>query len=525
MKILQFVSPFIKVTCIFFLFLTLLFIPSCKNPGVFDKKDTIFLPLYRKNISLNPLQAYDSESAKIIKFLFEPLLDVNEGGEIIPNIIQQWNCSPDGLIWTFKVNRNVMWSDGEYLKTNDIIATLNYLRDREKSPFFSEKLRTVNKIQRDDEYSFSVFLNEPYSPFPVMLTSVYPVSEQSIIKNSKQPSGCGNYILKKFTDKAIYLSRNEHYRKNPGHIKNICFRIYVNQESVWHDFLSGQIDLMDNISVEQYTEIKNRDFVCYNYPGQSFTVMGFNFKSELFRDRRVREAISYSIGRNIIVAHLLRGLGSISTGPVNPFMTDWYNRNVKRYPFSLKKSETLMNEAGWHRGKNGFLEKDGKIFYFKLATNKGDRLRERVVTIIQQNLLETGIAVDTVFMEKNEFINELCSGSHDTWCIDMAGEGTDPENLTFYFHSSIGPDRGNYGSYSNKEIDKLLFLGRRESDKKKRKEIYYKVQSIIAEDLPAVYLYSINKLVASNRRIGIPEETERRYFDFYRDFCKWKIKE
>ncbi len=517
-----------KVSFVFFLliFLTLLFIPSCNNSDVFDKKNTIFLPLYRKNISLNPLQAYDSESVKVIRFLFEPLLEVNSHGEVIPNIIQHWTCSSDGLIWTFTINRQVLMSDGECIKINDIIATLNYLRDTEKSPFFSEQLRSVNKIQRADEYSFHVFMNEPYSPFPVILTSVYPVSEQSIVKNLKNPSGCGPYILKNFNDKAIYLSRNEHYRKNSVHIKNICFRIYVNEEAPWHDFLSGQIDLMDNISVEQYTEIKDRDFVCYNYPGQSITVMGFNFKSELFRDRRVREAISYSIGRDIIIAHLLRGMGSISTGPVNPFMTDWYNRDVKKYPFSQKKSEGLMKEAGWHRGKNGFLEKDGKIFYFKLATNKGDRLRERVVTIIQQNLLQTGIAVDTVFMKKNEFINAICSGSLDSWCIDLTGEGMDPDNLSYhYFHSSIGADRGNYGSYSNKEIDKLLFLGRREFDKKKRKEIYYKVQSIIAEDLPAVYLYSLNKLVASNRRIEIPEETDGRYFDFYFDFYKWKIKE
>ncbi|MEQ8187187.1 MAG: ABC transporter substrate-binding protein [Candidatus Eremiobacterota bacterium] len=525
MKILQFVSPFIKVTCIIFIFLTLLFIPSCKNPEAFDKKDTIFLPLYRKNISLNPLQAYDSESAKVIKFLFEPLLDVNEKGEIIPNIIQQWNYSPDGLIWTFKVNRDVMWSDGEYLKTDDIIATLNYLRDPEKSPFFSEKLRPVNKFQRDDEYSFSVFLNEPYSPFPVILNSVYPVPEGSILKNSKTPSGCGPYILKNSSDKTIYLSRNVHYRKNPGHIKNICFRIYEQEESALSDFLSDRIDLLDNMSVEQYTEIKDRDFVCFNYPEQSFTVMGFNFKSEIFRDRRIREAISYSIDRDIIVRYLLRRMGHISTGPVNPFMSDWYNRDVKTYPFNLKKAETLLKEAGWYKGESGFLEKNGKIFYFKLATNRGDRLRERVVTVIQQNLLQTGIAVDTVFMEKNEFLEKICTGSLDSWCIDFTGEAIDPDSMFYYFHSSAGPELGNYGSYSNKEMDKLLFLGRRESDREKRKKIYYKLQSLVAEDLPAVYLCSRDRLVASSRRIEIPEETDGRYFNFYRDFCKWKIKE
>jgi len=511
-----------KVTFVFFLFifLTSLFISSCKNSESFDKKDTIFLPLYRKDISLNPLQNYDRESIKVIRFLFEPLLEVNGHGEIIPNIIQQWICSPDGLIWTFKLNRQT-----EHLNINDIIATMNYLRDREKSPFFSEKLGSVNKIEKADEYSFHVFLNEPYPAFPVILTSVYPVTEQSVVKNLKNPSGYGPYILKNFNDKTIYLSRNEHYRGNAPHIKNICFRIYVNEESAWPDFLSGQIDLMDNISVEQYTEIKDRDFVCYNYPGQRFTAMGFNFKSELFRDRRVREAISYAIDRDIIVTHLLRGLGYISTGPVNPFMTEWYNRGVKKYPFSPKKSELLMKEAGWHKGESGFLEKSGKIFYFKIATNKGDRLRERVVTVIQQNLLHTGIAVDTVFMEKNEFINAICSGSPDSWCIDFTGEGIDPDNLFYYYHSSIGPARGNYGSYSNKEIDKLLFLGRREFDKKKRRDIYFKVQSIIAEDLPALYLYSPDKLVTSNRRIEIPKETDGRYFDFYFDFYKWKIRE
>jgi len=282
---------------------------------------------------------------------------------------------------------------------------------------------------------------------------------------------------------------------------------------------------MDNISAEQYTEIKDRNFVCYNYPGQSFTVMGFNFKSELFRDRRVREAISYSIVRNIMVTHLLHGLGSISTGPVNTIMSDWYNRDVKTYPFDPKKAETLLKEAGWYKGESGFLEKNGKIFYFKLATNRGDRLRERIVTVIQQNLLQTGIAVDTVFMEKNEFLEKICTGSLDSWCIDFTGEAIDPDSMFYYFHSSTGPELGNYGSYSNKEIDKLLFLGRRESDREKRKKIYYKLQSLVAEDLPAVYLCSRDRLVVSSRRIEIPEETDGRYFDFYFDFYKWNIKE
>jgi peptide/nickel transport system substrate-binding protein len=522
-----------KVSFVFFLFifLTLSFITSCKNSEDFDKRDTIFLPLYRKNISLNPLQASDSESAKVIKFLFDPLLEVNEKGDIIPNLIEQWNCSPDGLLWTFKLNRLVLWSDGKPLKANDIIFTLNYLRDPEKSPFFSEKLKIVDKIQGADEYSFKVFLKEPYSPFPAILNSVYPVPEHRVSGNidsfSKKPSGSGPYILKNFDDKIIYLSRNETYWKidvKPS-IKNICFKIYENNELPWKDLLDGKIDLADNISVEQYTEIKDGDFVCYDYPGQSYTIMGFNFRSEIFRDRRVREAISYSIGRDIIIRYLLRDLGKISMGPIHPFMTEWYNEDLKKYPYSPKRSEALMKEAGWHKGENGFFTKNGKNFYFKLATNKGDRLRERVVTVIKENLLQTGFAVETVFMEKNEFLNKICTGSLDSWCIDLAGEGIDPDILSYYyFHSSIGSDSGNYGSYSNKEVDKLLFLGRREFDKKKRKEIYYKLQSLLAEDLPAVYLYSRDKLVISNRRIEIPEETEGTYFNFYRDFYKWKIK-
>jgi len=220
---------------------------------------------------------------------------------------------------------------------------------------------------------------------------------------------------------------------------------------------------------------------------------------------------------------LLHDRGEISTGPLYPFMEKWY-RKADAYPCDQEKAKKLLEDAGWHRGDRGVFEKDGKYLYFKLATYKGNSLRERVVTLTQQFLGETGIAVETEFMEWEEFLASLYSGKLECWCADIYGTGLDPDNLTYYyFHSGLTPDGGgnNFGFYSNMRVDELLLSARQDINSEKRVKYYYELQDILREDLPVIFLYHRDNLIALNKRIKIPGGPG--YVNLYGDFYKWEI--
>ncbi|HPZ09337.1 MAG TPA: ABC transporter substrate-binding protein [Candidatus Eremiobacteraeota bacterium] len=523
---------FIICLLLFILLLNL----SCKDnvkPEDFDKKNTIFLPLIDEDITLNPLKFRNTTSNKIIKFLFEPLVEVDEKGEIIPNLISEWFVSEHGLLWNFTLRKDVYWSDGEKMNSDDVIFTLNYLKDPNLCPFYADSFKIIHTVEKIDEYGFKVRLKEVYTPFLVMLHNVYPVPEHivnksGLLKFSRYPSGNGPYVLRNFNMKSfVCLSRNKKYWKDRSltEIENVVFRIYDYKTKAFEAFLSGDLDILDEMSLEDYRELKEKNFKLYNYSDAGYMCMGFNFKkTPLFLDVKVRQAISYSIDRDIMVHYLLHNLGEISYGPIYPFMSTWYNKDIKKYTFNPDKTTELMKEAGWHKGEKGYFEKKGENFNFKIAAGKGNSLHERTVTILAENLLEAGFAVEPVFMEWNEFVKSIMNGKLDSWCAYLFGGGIDPDNITYYYYySGLTPEKGNYGFYSNCEVDKILTLARKELNRDKRIDMYYKLQAILGEDLPVIYIYSCDSLIAVNKRIEIPSGTDPRPLRGYRDFSKWNI--
>lgn len=507
-----------------------IFFVSCKSgikPEDLSSSNTIYLPyISEEPLLLDPLKTRND----IIRFLFEPLLDVNEKGDIVPSVIESWNSSSDGLVWTFNIYRDILWSDGKPLVADDILFTFNYLKDPSMSPYYSTFFYFIDTLEKTDDFTFQVKLKERYTPFLSLLTEVFPVPADLYKDGSVNPflpvNGPFTFLSSK-EGSYICLTRNKNYRKDMPEIENIVFRIYKNKEDVFKALLSGQVDMDRYLQAEEYLILGDdyKEYSLYTCPGQNYTSLGFNFKDEIFSDVRVRKAIAYGIDRELILTYLLHDMGEIATGPLYSFSDKWYSKG-ESYPFKPEKSEKLLEEAGWIKGEKGFFEKDGKPLYFKLSTYKGDPLRERVVTTVQQFFGEIGVLVETEFLEWNEFINLLYSGSLQCWCVDLYENLSDPHNMFYsYFYSEKIPEKGgnNYGFYHNDRVDEIILLAGKEEDYKKRFEDYKRLQNLISKDLPVIFLYHRNSLTGINKRIELPKGTEPVLFKPYGDFCKWKI--
>ena len=521
----------------FFLFLLGLFfflsLSSCNNysPAPPDKGNSIFLPLILKEeISFNPLKQRNN----VMDFLFDRLLETDGEGNIVPCLVRKWTLSDDEVTWTLELGEDLFWSDGEKISSDDVLFTINYLKDPALSPSFYRSFEIIDKVKKLDDLTVEVKLKEKFAPFPVLLYGIYAVPEHIVKKDSHNPSfflpGSGPFIFAgTLKDGSFLLFRNDKYRNKNAlpEIENIVFRIYKDRESAFDGLIQGNIDFLDDMSVENFTEIEENysEFNLYDCPGSNYTCMGFNFKEEIFNDPLVRQAISYGVDRELILGKLMKNRGEISTGPIYPFMKIWHEK-TNGYVYNPEKSKELLRKGGWKIGDKGVFEKDGKYLYFKLSTYRGSPLRERTVTLIKEFLAEISIAVETEFMEWDEFVYSLYSGKLSAWCVSLTGKGLDPDNLTYYyFYSGLTPEKGgnNYGFYSNEKADGLLLKARKEEDIDRRIEYYRQLQYLFSEDLPVIFLYYQSNLIAINKRIEIPAGSEPGVIRLYGEFYRWKV--
>jgi peptide/nickel transport system substrate-binding protein len=252
----------------------------------------------------------------------------------------------------------------------------------------------------------------------------------------------------------------------------------------------------------------------FRYPSNAYTYLGFNLKDKRFADVRVRQAFAHAINKQAVIDGVRMGLAREATGPYKP--GTWaYNPDVKRYPHDVARARQLLAQAGWLRNADGLLEKDGQPFKFTLMTNQGNEERRKVAEIVQASLKELGVEVEIRILEWASFIKEYVKKRRFDAIILGWGIGMDPDQYEIWHSSKTGPEELNHISYANPEVDELLTRGRASCHESQRKQYYDRLQEILAEEQPLVFLYFPDALPVVARRVhGIVESPNGIRFNF-----------
>jgi len=234
--------------------------------------------------------------------------------------------------------------------------------------------------------------------------------------------------------------------------------------------------------------------------------------------RTALQAIAHAADKKALIDGVLLGLGQEATGPYKP--GTWaFNPGVKKYPHDPGQAKALLAEAGW-KEKDGVLVKDGQPFEFTVLTNAGNDARAKTAAILQQNLAEVGIRMKIRTVEWAAFINEFIDKRKFDAVILGWNITPDPDQFDIWHSSKTGPKELNHVGFANPEVDRLLDEGRSTFDLEKRKKAYFRIQEILAEEQPYVFLYVPEALpVVHNRFRGIvPAPAGIEY-----NFIKWYV--
>lgn len=463
--------------------------------------DTIVEGAIAEPSILIPMLAGDKASHDVSGMIFNGLVKYDTDLSIVGDLAESWDISRDGLVITFYLRKGVKWADGAEFTSEDVMFGFRTIIDEKTPTAYKEDFLQVKKAETPDKYTFRVTYEKPFAPAltswnGLIILPRHLLEGRDITKSelARDPVGLGPYKLHKWTPgQDLMLNSYHDYFEGRPYIDRYIYRIIPDPATMFLELQAGGVDMM-SLTPIQYTKQTENDFFRANfrkfrYPVFAYTHMAFNLKHPFFQDKRVRQAIACGIDKGEIVDVVLFGLGSPATGPYVP--NTWpYNPDVKKYEYNPEKAKQLLKEAGWEdTDGDGIIDKGGRPFRFTILTNMGNSLRKNTATIIQWRLAKIGIKVEIRALEWSTFVNEFIDKKRFEAVILGWQIGLDPDQYDIWHSTKTKPKEFNFISYSNPEVDALLEKGRRTFDLEARKKAYFRMQEILAEEVPYIFLY------------------------------------
>lgn len=476
--------------------------------------------------TLLPILASDSASGAIADMVYSGLVKYDGDLNVVGDLAESWDISEDNLTITFHLRKGVKWHDGADFTSADVLFTYQLYIDPETPTAYAESYLQVLNAEAPDAYTFRVSYDKPYAPalmswgFSVLPKHLLEGQEITKSKLARQPIGTGPYrFIEWLGGEKIVLEANRDYFEGSPYIKRFVFKIIPDVSTQFLELQTGGLDYMSLLPL-QYdrqtdTPAFRRLFNKYRYLAFGYTYLGYNLRRPLFKDRRVRQALSYAIDKQEIIDGVLLGYGKSASGPYKP--DAWvYNPDVPQYNYNPEKARELLAEAGWvDIDGDGILDKDGKPFKFIIVTNQGNDLRSKTGEIIQRRFRQVGVDVQLRIIEWATFLKEFIHADNFDATILGWSTGPEPDMYNIWHSSKTGPRELNFIAYNNQEVDELLEKGRRIFDQQKRKLIYDRIQQILAEDQPYTFLFVPESLQAvASRFYGIESKAAGIRYNF-----------
>ena len=465
----------------------------------------------------------DHSSIEIGSLIYTGLVTHDKDLKIVPDLAEGWDFSKDCLELTFRLKRNARWHDGHPFTAEDVRFTHATMVDPRTPTAYKESFRQVKSVEVIDPHTVRITYPQPFAkavmswsmtmlPKHLLQTWAAEGKLRESPQHQRSPVGTGPYRFKEWkSGEKIVLVANPDYYAGQPYVSRLVYRVIPSQATIFLELKAQGIDTVGRDGVGGLTAVQfkrmtdypafHKAYVKYRFPSNGYTYFGFNLKDPRFADRRVRHAFAHAINKQELIEGVLLGLGREATGPYKP--GTWpYTDQVRRYPHDLAKARALLAEAGWvDTDGDGVVDKDGRPFAFEILTNQGNDERKKIAEIVQAALKQIGVKTDIRVVEWAVFLKEYIKKRRFEAIVMGWGIGLDPDQYAVWHSSQTGPDDLNHISYANPEVDDLLEKGRSTCIQEERKMHYRRLQEVLAEDLPLVFLYFRDSLPTISSRV------------------------
>lgn len=475
---------------------------------------TIALPAQPE--TLNPVLPGELSSNIVAGALFAGLtVQHPETFEIVPYLADSWEANDSVTAWTFHLNPNARWHDGEPLTAEDVKFTFDRVLDPAENAQGYPDVKHIESVEVVDAHTVTFHLKQVdglfpdrlalgnLQPLPKHLFEKYAKLSDAVELNSTRPVGSGPFKMASLqAGSYIELARFDDFFLGRPNLDSLIFSIVPDMNVRVARLRAGDVDWTDIEPTHAAALANDRKVEVIPVSSSRYAILDFAFEGPyafLFEDPRVRIAMSHAIDQDLILEKVGLGRGWKMDDRYIPFvLSEIPAPDYEPYGYDPERAKELLAEAGWaDTNGNGVLDKDGKEFAFPLLVDRGNVQREQIGLILQDAFNQLGMDVEYVAAERTgRWIEDTRARTFAARLAEFPVPNVD------WFRRIYTTDGPNARGYKNAEVDALVDAAIRTSDRAAQGEFYKEAQELLHLDPPVVPFFLREQLMAVNARVG-----------------------
>jgi peptide/nickel transport system substrate-binding protein len=441
--------------------------------------------------------------------IFETLLFFNRlDGSVKPWLASSYQISSDAKTITFNLRQDVKWSNGQPLTADDVVFTLNLLKQYPAADT-NNLWGTISAVTSSDSHTVVVTLKQPNAPILWYLGGSTWIVPKSLWSSAGDPTkftdpnpvGTGPFTLKSFTPQLIDLAKNPNYWQ-PGKpvISEVRYPSFNSNTSAELLLSRGEVDWTGLFTPNIEKTFVSRDSTHNHYwfPASNVVMLYLNLGKAPFNDLALRKAISYALDRDQMSKVAEDGYEQVAhpTGLILPANKSFLSSDYQNASFALDvaKATQTLDSAGYKKGSDGiYVDKSGKKLSFNLNVVTGWTDWVTICQIMASNLKAIGIDAKVNPIAYNDYYSALQLGS-----FDMAISWTNPGPTPYFLYNSLLNSKNtaavgqkaasNFERWSDPTTDKYLQQFASSTDTATQQEAIAGIEKIVAQQLPSIPL-------------------------------------
>jgi len=455
--------------------------------------------------TLDPHITTDSTSAVIVNEVFGGLVTITPDIVIAPDLAEDWDISPDGKVFTFRLRQDAKFHDGRPVVAEDFRWSLERAADPlTESPvadlYLSDvigvadklngKAETIQGLRVIDERTLELTIDAPKSYFLAKLTypTAFVVDRKNVEGNKNnwvfEPNGTGPFRLERYDiGETILLGRNENYHLGPPFLDEVEFILSGGDPMLMYENDEIHVTGLGLADLERVQDPSNplRTELATAPPGFTVSFIGMNLEQPPFDDVKFRQALNYAVNKKEIATTALSDLVVPAIGVIPPGFPS-YNPDLRGYGYDPEKAKRLLSESRYGADPASIPR-----ITLSIAGNFGASVGLDMEVMLRSWQETLGVEVEIQQTEWATFLQDVHQRRFQMFALGWSADYPDPQDfLDIMFHTDSA---NNWGNYNNREVDSLLEKARVEPDQTARFQQYNLIEQLIVDDAPWVPLW------------------------------------
>jgi peptide/nickel transport system substrate-binding protein len=466
--------------------------------------------------TFNPLLVEENASETVRYLTGGVLVRLNRQTQALePGLAVSWKVSEDGRKITFRLRSGLHFSDGTPFTSEDVAYTMNALMDPQLHSPTGDSFRSGEGQVVVQTPSADVIV----ITFPAPVAGLERLFDQVAILSAHSPKKemavLGPFYVADYAPGSyVLLRRNTNYWKKDKegkslpYLDSIRLDIQRNHDIEILRFRRGEIHLINSLDADLFDRLQKESPAAAHDAGPSLDseFVWFNqvptaafpeYKKIWFRSTEFRKAVSLAINRADLARIVYAGHAQPAYGPISPANHFWFNSTLPIPKYDSAAALRLLTQAGFRLEGETLRDSSGNRVEFTLVTSTGNKPREQMVTMIQQDLSQIGIKVNMVTLDFPSLIERITrTFDYEACLLGFTNTDLDPNSQMNVWLSSAenhqwNPKQSKPATAWEAEIDRLMQSQASSTSDKKRKADWDRLQQIVSEQQPFIYL--VNK--------------------------------